>query len=69
MTDKLISSVRDDYFWKSIISIEVTYKAFYNYLNLNIREVFEDYALSKPIYNNYIVYRSVTKGESYNKIY
>ena len=52
-----------------MIFIEIIYKIFYNYFGFNIRKVFKNHILSKPIYNNYIVCKSVTKEKSSNKIY
>ena len=69
MIDKLALLIRYDCFWEPVISIKIAYKISYNYFGLNIWKVFKNYILSKFIYNNYIVRKSIIKKKPSNKIY
>jgi hypothetical protein len=52
-----------------VISIKVVYKALRYYFSFNVWEVLEDHAFPKPVRDNYVIRRPITKGEAGNKVY
>jgi hypothetical protein len=69
MANELAFSVKDDRVWKSIMSVKTAYKTLYNRFGFNIRKILENYALSEPICNNYIIYKPIIRGKPSNKVY